>query len=126
MENITYATKTNIKVLGWLYIIPGLLGLVFMLGTSGLLTLIGLFVADREATPILLLVSLGIAVASLVACIPSIWVGWGLVRFRPWARVLGLVLGLFNLIGFPIGTVLGIYTLISLLTSEASILFTES
>ena len=126
MENITYATKTNIRVLGWLYIIPGSLGLLLSLSVSGLLIPIGLFVADRQATPILLLVSLGVAMFSFILCIPGIWVGVGLIRFRPWARVLGLVLGVLNLANFPIGTVIGIYALVSLLTPEASILFAES
>ena len=126
MENVTYATKTNIRVLGWLYIIPGLLGLLLSLSVSGLLILIGLFMADRQTTPILLLTSLGIAMFSFILCIPGIWVGVGLTRFRPWARVLGLVLGVLNLANFPIGTVIGIYALVSLLTPEASILFAES
>lgn len=126
MEPVTQATKTNIKVLGWLYIIPGFLMLLLFLGISAMLTLIGLFVADSEATPILLLVSFGMTMGSVIFCIPGIGVGFGLLRFRSWARVLGLVLGVLNLANFPLGTVVGIYALISLLTPEASILFGEA
>lgn len=36
---------------------------------------------------------------------------WGLFERQPWARVLGLVLGILALLRFPFGTALGIYTL---------------
>ena len=36
---------------------------------------------------------------------------WGLFERQPWARMLGLVLGILALIRFPLGTALGIYTL---------------
>lgn len=52
------------------------------------------------------------AVAGLLA-------GWGLMNYRPWARVLALILGVISLIHFPIGTALGIYTLWVLLPAES-------
>ena len=36
---------------------------------------------------------------------------WGLFERQPWARVLGLVMGILALLRFPFGTALGIYTL---------------
>lgn len=36
---------------------------------------------------------------------------WGLFERQPWARTLGLVLGIFALVRIPFGTALGIYTL---------------
>lgn len=36
---------------------------------------------------------------------------WGLFDRQPWARMLGLVLGILALLRIPFGTVLGIYTL---------------
>lgn len=36
---------------------------------------------------------------------------WGLFERQPWARVLGLVLGILALMRFPFGTALGIYSL---------------
>ena len=44
---------------------------------------------------------------------------WGLFERQPWARVLGIVLGILALIRFPFGTALGIYTL-WVLAPEAS------
>ncbi len=45
--------------------------------------------------------------------------GVGLLTYKPWARVLLLVLGCLSLINIPFGTVLGAYTLWVLLPREA-------
>jgi hypothetical protein len=44
---------------------------------------------------------------------------WGLFEREPWARFLGLVLGLLALLRFPLGTALGIYTLWVLLPESS-------
>lgn len=44
---------------------------------------------------------------------------WGLFERQPWARILGLVLGILALIRFPLGTALGIYTLWVLAPEES-------
>ncbi len=118
--------ETNIKVLGWLYIVLGILGtlagalvLVILLG-SGLLS------GDRQAMAILMIVGAVVAGVAVIVSAPGIVVGAGLLRFRPWARVLALVLGFLNLPGFPLGTVLGIYTFVSLLNPEAEAVFARN
>ena len=45
---------------------------------------------------------------------------WGLFERQPWARVLGLVLGIVALLRFPFGTALGIYTLWVLAPEESA------
>ena len=44
---------------------------------------------------------------------------WGLFERQPWARYLGIILGILALVRFPLGTALGIYTL-WVLAPEAS------
>jgi hypothetical protein len=44
---------------------------------------------------------------------------WGLFERQPWARTLGIVLGLLALIRIPFGTALGIYTLWVLLPQRS-------
>ena len=51
------------------------------------------------------------AVSALVSGVIGIIPGWGLLVRRPWARMLTIVLGCFNLIDLPFGTTLGAYTL---------------
>jgi hypothetical protein len=45
---------------------------------------------------------------------------WGLFERQPWARALGLVLGILALLRFPLGTALGIYTLWVLAPEQSS------
>jgi len=45
---------------------------------------------------------------------------WGLFERQPWARALGLVLGILALLRFPFGTALGIYTLWVLASEESA------
>ncbi len=49
----------------------------------------------------------------------SFTAGYGLLKVRPWARVPSIVLGFLALLHIPLGTALGIYTLVILLPSEA-------
>ena len=45
--------------------------------------------------------------------------GYGLLTRRPWGRTLALIAGILTLFKFPLGTALGIYTLVVLASSEA-------
>jgi hypothetical protein len=48
----------------------------------------------------------------------GICLGLGLMRRRPWARTVGIALGILALFHVPMGTALGIYTLWVLLADE--------
>ncbi len=118
--------STNVKVLGWLYIVLGILGVLTGLGILAILLGTGVLVNDRQATAILFIVGIVVAVIMVLVSAPGIVVGAGLIKFKAWARVMALVLGLLNLPGFPLGTVLGIYTFVSLLNSDAEVAFARS
>jgi len=45
--------------------------------------------------------------------------GWGLLERQPWARMLAIVIGCFNLIDMPFGAALGVYTLWVLLPAKS-------
>jgi hypothetical protein len=49
--------------------------------------------------------------------------GYGLLNYRPWARVIGIILSAISLINIPIGTVVGAYGLWVLLNKETERLF---
>jgi hypothetical protein len=57
--------------------------------------------------------------AFLISGILGLIAGWGLLERRPWARMLAIVLGCFQLVNLPFGTALGIYTLWTLLPAAA-------
>ena len=117
--------ETNIKVLGWLYIVLGILGVLVGVTVLAILLGTGVITGDRDAMGILLIAGVAVCGAVTLISAPGIVVGIGLLRFRPWARVLALILGFLNLTGFPLGTVLGIYTFVSLLTPDAEAAFSR-
>jgi hypothetical protein len=55
----------------------------------------------------------------LASAVLGIITGWGLLERQPWARMLAIVLGCFNLVHPPFGTALGIYTLWTLLPAKS-------
>jgi hypothetical protein len=61
-----------------------------------------------------------ITIVSILTAFLAFLVGFGLLRRRSWARVVGIVVAILSLFKFPIGTALGIYTLWVLLPSESA------
>lgn len=49
----------------------------------------------------------------------GLFVGWGLIKRRPWARIVAIILGVLALFHPILGTALGIYTLWVLLSADA-------
>jgi len=80
---------------------------------------------DRVASLGLLVGFAGIAVtvALLAYAIPAILCGIGLLRFKRWARILGIVLAVVSLIRIPLGTLFGVYALIILFNRKTEALF---
>jgi hypothetical protein len=83
----------------------------------------GLISGDKTAIGITTIVALAISGFVMLVSIPGIIAGIGLLSFKPWSRILAIILALLNLPGFPVGTVLGIYSLWALLDNESSQLF---
>ena len=59
----------------------------------------------------------------LILSLPGLIAGIGLLKFRPWARILGIVISALDLMSVPIGTAIGIYGLWVLLSNETEALF---
>ena len=123
---------THVKVLGVLHIAMGALGLIGALllilvfgGAAGIVGASG----DPEAAIAVPIIGItGTAVVFLVVALslPGVIIGIGLVQFRSWARIAGLVLSIFNLIWIPFGTILGVYGLWVLLSKDTERTFKGS
>jgi len=61
----------------------------------------------------------GLGSIFLIVAAAGICVGWGLIEYQPWARIVAIVLGICALARPPLGTLLGIYTLWVLLARGA-------
>jgi len=76
------------------------------------------------AIPILGMIGGFVFILVLVLSLPGLIIGIGLVQFRPWARIAGIILSAFDLLSVPpFGTALGIYGLWVLLNSETERMF---
>ena len=121
---------THVKVLAALYIVFGVLGTLFGLGMMALLSVIGVAGAAADpdawmALPILGITGAALGVFMLILSLPGIIAGIGLLKFRPWARILTIVLSALNLMNLPFGTILGVYGLWVMLSDEGSRLFLQ-
>lgn len=119
---------THVKVLAFLYIIFGVLGTIVGLGLMALLSFIGVAGAASDpdawmALPILGFTGAALGAFILILSLPGIFAGIGLLKYRPWARIVTIVLSALNLMNFPIGTIIGIYGLWVMLSDEGSRLF---
>jgi hypothetical protein len=65
------------------------------------------------------LVFLTIAFFIALIAAPSLITGWGLIKVRPWGRMMAIVMAFILLLHPPFGTALAIYTLYVLLPGEA-------
>lgn len=123
--------QTHVKVLGVLYLAVSaffLVGALFLILAAG--SAAGIVGASAEpqdaaiAIPIIGIAGTALAMFLGVFSIPGLIAGYGLLQFKPWARIVGIVLSAISLINIPIGTVIGIYGLWVLLNKDTERLFT--
>lgn len=97
---------------------------------GGVAGLIGLGAASDPdaliAVPIIGIVGTILMLAVTILSLPGIVAGFGLLYYRPWARLLTVVLSLLHLFNFPFGSALGAYGLWVLLSDETRVLFERS
>lgn len=120
--------ETHVRVLGVIFIVQGSFGVLAALGMlllfGGLAGLAGSQSSEAAQTaPILGGLGLFLFIAIAVFSMPALFTGMGLLRFREWARILGIVLAALSLPGFPLFTVFGIYGLWTLLNQKTIPLF---
>ena len=119
----------HVKILGILHIVFGALG---VLGALAVLLIFGgvsaLVASDHStdsatAIPILGLIGGFLFLFVMALSLPGLIIGIGLVQFRPWARIGGIIISGFDLLGFPFHTALGIYGLWILLNRDTERMF---
>lgn len=113
----------HIKTLGILWIVYGALGILAAVIIFFLLFGFS-YIPDTVEGPIILRAfAMGIGAFIVILSLPEIFAGIGLLGFREWGRILTLVVSFLNLLCFPFGTALSIYSLIILFNPETSDVF---
>jgi hypothetical protein len=118
--------REHIRILGILNIVmgcfvafAGIVVLVVMGGIAGAITASGANSDDRFGpAPVFAAIGVGAAIFLLILAAPSIIGGWGLLKFKPWSRILMIIVSVFHLLHIPLGTALGVYGLWVLFSDE--------
>ena len=117
--------RQHVPLLGWCFIVYHTIVALVGIGIGAIVSGAGAISGEREAMFVTGAVGLAIAVFLIVIALPGIITGFGLLKFRPWARILGIIIGALHLLSFPFGTALGVFALIVLLNNEAPAVFGE-
>lgn len=114
-KHVTFVAVINIAF-GFLGIFIGLVLFIVLIGA-------GIISHDPQAMTVTTIVGVAIACFLILISIPEIIGGFGLLKRRPWARVLVLIIAVLDLMLIPIGTLIGIYELWVLLQEDTAKLF---
>jgi len=112
--------ERHINVIGILWIVYGALGI--FAGFVLFWVLMGLsFIPEMggDVTMILRGVGIGIGAFLIVLSLPEIIAGYGVLKAKEWGRIMTLVLSFLNLLNFPLGTALGVYSFVILIKDES-------
>jgi hypothetical protein len=116
----------HVTIVAWLNI--GINALLLLLGLCGgvILVSIGLIPAaegDATAFGVLSIIALVAVLFFGVLALPGILAGYGLLRRERWGQILALIVAILSLFNFPVGTLIGAYTLFVLLQNSATAYF---
>lgn len=117
----------HVKILGYLYIAFSSLALAgcFLVYAiyAGSMTTLGILNEDSTLIAITGAIGALFFLIVLIPTLPGILAGYGLLKNKPWARVLTIIMGILYLMAVPVGTALGIYTLWVLFNEESKSCF---
>jgi hypothetical protein len=108
--------RTHLNVLAWLHLALAGVWLFsaarLLLATAGVATFLGMSGREPVGTGLLaggfgVILAIGFAASGLV----ELALAYGLWNGLRWARALGVLAGALDLLAFPLGTCLGVYTL---------------
>ena len=114
--------EKHVKIIGWLWFLNGVLGIILVLPGLAILNLTDSIPEVGDAV----LVTLGSLCFFLPGIIADFVAGYGLLKFQNWARILAIILAFFNLVfmcWMIIPAVVSIYTLVIMFNQETVDLF---
>lgn len=112
----------HINLVGFLYLVWGAMGALALLAQL-FLFLFGssvLAFEDGQAGMVFGTIGLVVIIFAAIASIPNLFIGWGLIKHRSWARMATFIWSALNLFAFPFGTLLGGYALWVMLQPDTS------
>jgi len=102
--------ETHITLVGWLQIVYSVMWLLAGGFLAALILGVGTATRDPVAYRIMAVTASTLGGLLFVLSVPGLVAGFGLLHRDSWSRIMALVLAVFQLAAFPIGTVLAGYT----------------
>jgi len=117
--------QKHVTIVGALHIAFAAWGIMWAVFAAVLLIGIGstLVGADQTAQSVLTTVGCIVPGFLFLLSVPGMIGGIGVLRLKPWARYMVLVLSVLDLLNIPLGTALGIYSIWVLVHDETVELF---
>jgi len=110
----------EIELLGALHIAISILYTLVFSAIYAVLFSKGFFSGKESSANIQLVIFAVVGAFLLLFAISGVIAALGIIRSRPWAQMMILILGCLNLICVPLGTALGVYTIWIFMHSEKS------
>ena len=122
------AAADHNKVIGILHLLYGGFSLLMMIGMSILFgTVFGVAAAREDFPRVAVIIILAFfLVFYVVLSLPSFLAGYGLLKRRVWAKVMGIIAAVLAAMSFPFGTALCVYTLWFLFSDQGRVLYGKS
>jgi hypothetical protein len=123
----------HVKILGAIYIALSTLSLFFALflamavGTAGAIVGTAADPGDAAvAIPIIGIAGTALVAFLIIVSLPGLIAGIGLLKMRPWARVVGIIVAILSLLNVPFGTIVGVYGLWVLFSRETEQILSDA
>jgi hypothetical protein len=117
--------QQHVKAVAIIHIIFGAMGMLSAIALFTIIAGAGAISGDTDAMWATGAVATFVGGLLAILSLPSIIAGIGLLRYRPWARIVTIIISCIDLMGVPIGTAVGAYSLWVLFNPEAIALFPE-
>ncbi len=108
----------HLKITAWLQLANGAMLVLVALFLGTILSILGIASGDAGGAGVMALIAGGVGVFFGLLALPSFLGGWGLLKRKSWARPLVIVFSVFHLLNFPVGTLIGGYSLWVLLNDQ--------
>ena len=107
------------RILGILYVVFGSLHIAFVLLAVTIVgAIIPIHVHETEVLMIINIVKYAIITITIVLALPAMLAGIGLLYKKDWALTLAFIIGIIGILGFPIWTFIGIYSIVVFIMAQ--------
>jgi len=119
--------ENHVKAVGIIHIAFSVFGILIAVVLFTVLNIVAKMPdVDEEAMRVLQIVGMVVPWFMIVVSLPGIVGGIGLLKQQGWARILILIKAFLDLVSFPIGTAIGIYSIWVLFDKRTEKIFAKS